>query len=336
MRMFELKEKYIRGGVEKKCYLQLMRENYTHYLAEIGEVLADSDESKCIMITKEGCILERKDSSKIYFDFTQSICRAEVELLTKGDPESKEMELVGEFLSQFQCRAVFDIGANVGLYSLNLYQRHRELEYYLFEPIPTTYAQLKKTQNLNQIDEDHYKTFNVGMSDAEGQIKFYVPAANEAASMVANEDDFYKKRSDSMGGYTGETNIEEVICQVTTLDSFVKQEKIKQIDFIKIDVEGNEKAVLEGAKDSIIKFRPLVYTELLRKHARRFGYHPNDVIRSMQTLGYDCVTMQDGEIIEIESINEQTVQTNFFFLYPQKHGGFFKQWMNTMMQQKLK
>ena len=328
MKMNELRSSFLYGGgLNKKLYLQIMRENYTHYLAEIGEVLAENDEISRIMITKDGCVLERKNGAKIYFDFTQAICRAEVELLTAGDPESAEMMLVGEFLSRVDNCTMFDIGANVGLYSLDLYQSHKEVNYYLFEPVPGTYEWLKKTAKLNDVDNEHYKTYNIGMSDAEGEIKFFVPAANEAASMVANEDEFYKKRSSKTGEYTGETNIDEVICSVTTVDRFVEENKIAKLDFMKIDVEGNEKAVLKGAKNTLLKYQPLVYAELLRKHAKRFGYHPNDVISYMQTLGYDCATMQNGKLERISSINDETVQTNFFFLHRQKHGGFFERWL---------
>ena len=62
-----------------------------------------------------------------------------------------------------------------------------------------------------------------------------------------------------------------------TIDHFIEEEGITNVDFIKIDVEGNEKAVLEGAYVTIKKERPLIYCELLRKHAKRFGYHPNEV-----------------------------------------------------------
>ena len=144
--------------------------------------------------------------------------------------------------------------------------------------------------------------------------------------MVANEDAFYRKRSSDTGEYTGETDIREVQCDVTTVDGFVHDQGIDGIDFLKIDVEGNEKAVLEGAKETLARFQPLVYTELLRKHAKRFGYHPNDVIAFMKGFGYRCAAMKDGKLQRIETITEETIQTNFFFLTEKKHGGFFEQW----------
>ncbi len=329
MRMSELRDAFNKEGkIEKKLFLQIMRENYMHYLPEIQEVLADNEDCVRILIEKDGCVLERKNGVKLYFDFTQAVCRAEAELLMEGEPEEYAMQLVSAFLSYTKGRTVLDIGANVGLYSLDLYQHHKEIEYYLFEPVPMTFERLIQTEKLNNVDTDHYKAFNLGMSDKKGTFDFFVPASNEAASMVANEDSFYRKRYNATGNYTGQTNIEKVQCKVTTVDDFVAENDLKGIDFIKIDVEGNEKAVLAGAEQTVKRFVPLLYVELLRKHAKRFGYHPNEVIRHMKSLGYQCVTLQDKKIIPMDCMDEETVQTNFFFYHKQKHGTFWEKLMH--------
>lgn len=324
MKMFELQKNYInKRGWDKNFFLQFMRENYMHYLPEIQEVLSNNEECNSIVIGKDGCVLEKRDGVKLYFDFTQAICRAEVEFLLFGDPEKDDMRLINEFLTQEEDGIIFDIGANVGVFSLTLYQNNRNYDYYLFEPVPATYEWLKRTEKLNKVDTDHYRSFNVGMSNKKGLVNFFVPASNEAASIVANEDGFYRKRSNIMGEYTGKTEIDKILCNVTTVDDFVLENNIASMTFMKIDVEGNEKAVLEGAKNSLTKFEPLVYAELLRKHAKRFGYHPNDVINFMKSLGYDCAVQREGKLELIKYIDEETVETNFFFLKVYKHGDFF-------------
>ena len=320
--------------MDKRVYWQLMRENYSCHLAEIQEVIADNEECTRLTIDKEGCILERKDGVKLYFDFTQAICRAEADLYMLGDPEKEDIRLVDSFLSGQNGHTVFDIGANVGLYSLVLYQNHSGLDYYLFEPVPQTFDWLRKTEKLNGVDSKHYKAFNLGMSDREGKIDFFVPATSEAASMVPNEDAFYRKKSNYMGKYTGDVEIDRIQCNVTTVDAWVDRNAIRDLAFMKIDVEGNELAVLKGAHKTLVDFEPLVYAELLRKHTKRFGYHPNDVINYMQSLGYDCATVRGGKIEGITSIDEETVETNFFFFQKHKHGGFFEKWKAGMIGEK--
>ena len=157
--------------------------------------------------------------------------------------------------------------------------------------------------------------FNIGISDTEGEVDFYVPSATGAASLVANEDEFHRRKCDKYGNYTGDMTIEIVKCKVRTLDTIVAENHINDIVFIKIDVEGNEMAVLKGAKKTIDANKPVIYCELLRKHAKRFGYHPNDVINYMSNLGYNCKTMRDGELVAFEEMDDNTEETNFFFIY---------------------
>lgn len=55
-----------------------------------------------------------------------------------------------------------------------------------------------------------------------------------------------------------------------------------------MDVEGNEKFALFGAEKTLSEYNPLIYCELLRTHASRFGYHPNDVIDYLKKFDYKC------------------------------------------------
>lgn len=314
MKMIELQNAYLAGKLEKKLYWTVMREQYTHILAEMQEMLASNKECRSIQLTKNGCILEKESGLKLYFSFADAISRAEMDLLNASDPEKSEMDLVNAFIQRTGCTTVFDIGANVGMYSLELWQKHKEVNYYIFEPIPTTYEKLLKTIDLNSAFSERMHTYNLGMSDRTGSFDFYLPGASSAASLQPITDDFYLKKSNQSGSYTGSKEMEKVACQLTTLDSFVKENGIDKIDFIKIDVEGNEKFVLEGGKETLEKYRPLVYTELLRKHAKRFGYHPNDVIDFMKRFDYACFAIREGSLTEVDRIEETTEETNFFFL----------------------
>ena len=79
-------------------------------------------------------------------------------MLNASDPEKSEMDLVNAFIQRTGCTTVFDIGANVGMYSLELWQKHKEVNYYIFEPIPTTYEKLLKTIDLNSAFSERMHT----------------------------------------------------------------------------------------------------------------------------------------------------------------------------------
>ncbi len=313
MRMIEWQKVYHDGGVLKKPYWTLMRENYTHILPEIQELLADSSECEGVSISKDSCILTKKNGVKIFFDFTETMCRAEAELVMGEDYEKEGMNYINSHLSKRKCKTVLDIGANVGMFSLDLYTNHPNIVYHVFEPIPMTFERLNKTAVLNCVDPDKYIMHNIGFSNQKGEFDFYLPAQSTAASLQMITDEFYTRQSTQTGEYTGEKEVEKVACIVDTLDSFVEEHNINDIGFIKIDVEGNEKFVLEGARKSLLRDYPLIYCELLRKHAKRFGYHPNDVIQYMRELGYDCFTIRNHDIVKIESIDENTEEMNFIF-----------------------
>lgn len=314
MKLEELRIAFLQGGVDKRLYWQIVRENYTHVLPQLQRLVKDNDEIESVELRKDGIVLNNASGVRLYFDFRQAVCRAEVELLMEGNPEKNDMLFINEYLSEHENGCILDIGANVGIFSLDFYQHHNKLKYYLFEPVPNTFQWLLKNAILNQVDDERYLPFNIGMSDKKGCFDFYVPASNEAASLVVNEDEFYRKKATVDGDYTGDMEIDKVCCTVDMVDGFVVEHNIHDIILIKIDVEGNELNVLHGAEKALREYKPLVYCELLRKHAKRFGYHPNDVIKYMVELGYVCKTMRNGELIVVDEITDETIETNFFFI----------------------
>lgn len=53
---------------------------------------------------------------------------------------------------------------------------------------------------------------------------------------------------------------------------------------------------------------------MLRKHAKRFGYHPNDLIEWMKGLDYECSTFHDYVFTKFEYMTDDTKETNCFFV----------------------
>ncbi len=313
MKTLELKEAFCKGQINKKLYWTLMRDNYSSIIPQLQQMVKDGADCDSIVISEEGSYLKKKNGVKLFFDFSQTICRAEGDLFMGEDYEKNEMNYIGEYLKKSDCLNVLDIGGNVGSFSLDLATVEDSLTFHIFEPIPNTYNKLLANIKLNEKEERKFNTYNIGLSDKAGSFDFYLPATDEAASMQPIDDAFYLKGSNEMGEYTGKDKMEKEVCLVDTVDNVVAKNNIDNIGFIKIDVEGNEKFVLLGAKETLSKYKPLVYCELLRKHSARFGYHPNEVIDYMAEFGYKCYVMKDKELVQIDKITEETVETNFFF-----------------------
>ncbi len=98
MRFYELRNSYRAGRIEKKLYWEIARENYTHILTDIQRIVQDNPEVESISIQGDGIVLTKASGVKLYFDFTQSICRAEADMLLEGDPEKEDMAYINDYL----------------------------------------------------------------------------------------------------------------------------------------------------------------------------------------------------------------------------------------------
>jgi FkbM family methyltransferase len=139
---------------------------------------------------------------------------------------------------------VFDVGANVGDYALLTKQFLPAAQVYAFEPARNTYDQL--TSHLR--GKADVKTYNIGFSDSERTVQLfsYEIEGNEV-SLLSSID----QRQATQVVEVAASATEEIL--VKTIDGFCVENGIKRIDFLKIDVEGHELAVLRGARDMLGK-----------------------------------------------------------------------------------
>jgi FkbM family methyltransferase len=86
----------------------------------------------------------------------------------------------------------------------------------------------------------------------------------------------------------------EVSVPVTTLDGLCEPDGLDRLDFVKIDVEGAELGVLQGAEQVIAKFRPALLVEIEARHTARYDYGPQDVADWLARRGYTMYAWQRG------------------------------------------
>ncbi len=153
-----------------------------------------------------------------------------------------------KILSTLKIETALDIGANVGEYSRMLIE---ELDCYViaFEPLDYACAELSK---LKAIYTNNFEYFQIALSDKDGMQEIsYSKALGELGSLVA---------SNMKIDFVLNQNTEKKLIETTKLDSFVAKapDLLSRIDFIKIDVEGHEYSVIQGAHETISRFRPKV------------------------------------------------------------------------------
>ena len=188
---------------------------------------------------------------------------------------------------------IFDIGANLGYYSMTLAtQLKGNCQVHAFEPNPPTYKRLNKNIALNNL-HDVVIAHNVGCGDVSG-----------TASMT-------EKPFNSPGATMVHVNESEGVF-LTTIDQFVDSHSITQIDFMKVDVEGFEERVLRGAAAILNRFQPILLVEIDPKRLAFQGSSAEAVLRILKLHGYRTLVPQRSLLKPLERIPTGPGETNVF------------------------
>lgn len=298
MKLKEIKEHYLMGDYSKSEYIDKMHEMHK-VIYEYSEFIKSTDIKEIIIEDDRVIMTTRSSDIKMICDYDDKRI-IPIEILNFSEYEKDAFKMMKSLIDENDC--VFDIGGNIGWYALNLAKIMPRSKIHTFEPIPKTYKYLVGNLKYNNID--NVIAYNYGFSNEEKKVTFYY--SNDLSGNA------------SMVNVSGKSNIHKIQSDVFVLDDFVKNNDLK-VDFIKCDVEGGEYLVFQGAIDTIISQKPIVLAELLRKWSREFGYHPNDVIKLFKGYGYGCFVSQENKLIKIEYVDEQTEETNFYFLHLEEH-----------------
>jgi len=147
-----------------------------------------------------------------------------------------------EWIDSFEPNSLFfDIGSNIGLYSI--YAAINNIDVYSFEPEAQNYNELNKNIFLNKLSSV-VKTYNLAFANKNKLDTLYIPdyTQGSALSNVGNPLDWNKKE------FQPEYK-QSVI--VSTIDSFINNYQLKIPNYIKIDVDGLEAKIIEGGADTL-------------------------------------------------------------------------------------
>jgi len=145
----------------------------------------------------------------------------------------------------------FDVGANIGLTALafgTLVGKAGQV--FAFEPSPKNFRYLEENSKINGYTQIHPIQKAIGKES--GTLSFFETQDFGAGSFVSTQ-------SDNMAAQHHQT--EKISVPMTSVDEFVEANDLTRVDFIKVDVEGFEGEVLEGAKKTLAKFHPIVVLE---------------------------------------------------------------------------
>lgn len=170
----------------------------------------------------------------------------------KSSYEKEIREVFKKVCKSKSLRTLYDIGANVGIFSLDFLSINPTNFVYAFEPNQDVFLCLKKTKEKNNLESFHI--FDLAISNRCGFAKLtYDPLSPAKGGLNPIINGKYNHELE----YNGFSVSSEV--KIETLDSLCS--KYKPPDVIKIDAEGEELSILKGAETTFSKYRPIVFFE---------------------------------------------------------------------------
>jgi len=171
---------------------------------------------------------------------------------------------------------LIDVGAHIGYYSLkgNL-AMGPESRVIAIEPNPVTLKVLQA--NIERNHATNITVEPVACSDREGTLEFFASwRINTARSSLSNVN---------AGGPEGKV-VEKFMVRARPLDDIVSELHLDRVDVIKIDVEGAEWSVLQGAKQTIARFHPALIVEDIEEHLEQMGSSNSRIEQFLESYGY--------------------------------------------------
>lgn len=214
--------------------------------------------------------------------------------LTKDNFSARNVEPELVWIKEYLPKnaVILDIGANVGTFLYQLEHKLNHEHIYGFEPNKKLYRRLKRLFPRMSI-------LPLALSDENTTAEFKVPIIN--GKLIASRGTLntsYKEKGEERS-YT-----EKV--KVIKLDEWAAIEHFDRLDFIKIDVEGNEMKTLSGAQKTIRRFLPTLMVEMEQRH------HENPIwkdISEVKSWGYEAKYL-NRDSFKLELLTEEILIHN--------------------------
>ena len=191
-----------------------------------------------------------------------------------------------------------DIGSNVGVSSIYALSCKRSC--WLFEPNISLRPFVEKLFKINNFSTARF--FDIALSNFSGKHDFFVSSSSFLSS-------FDKDHAESEG------EVVKIKVDLQTLDSYLHDiSKIATDLVVKIDVEGHEMAVLQGAVGILKKFKPPVMLEVLKNTGSRV-----EAFNFMSNLNYKCFGILNTDYLNLNHLAlveamEEFSDINFLFV----------------------
>ena len=204
---------------------------------------------------------------------------------------------------------VVDIGAHHGLYTLLASKCVGRRGHVLaFEPSPREARRLKKHLGLNRCR--NVEVDGRAVADKAGEAELHVV-------------DGYRDWGNSLRPPSVPEPVHSVHVNTCRLDDALAERAIRNVDFIKLDAEGAELAVLQGAQRLLHRApRPVILAEVQDVRTRPWGYEAREIVQKLGQWNYRWFSVADTGELYPASADAEEYDGNYVALPEEKLGEF--------------
>ncbi len=179
---------------------------------------------------------------------------------------------------------VLDVGANHGRFAKHLAALHGgDCTVYAFEPLEYNRAVLRvavgRAGNVTIVP--------LALSNEAGETELFIPYKRASRRFSHGSAHLGDRGSGVAFGTRTAPDVCRALIQTVRLDDWAQEQGLERLDLMKIDVEGAEPLVIEGAMETLARFRPVIFAELIPGMPERVGRTVEGVIGPLLGLGYE-------------------------------------------------
>ena len=212
----------------------------------------------------------------------------------------KELSIIDHFKDK--SKDAIDVGVYRGVYSYKLSKEFNQI--HSFEPNPLLFPYLNRY--LTKIITN-MTLYNYALSNKNELTNLKIPHRGKSI-FKNNFEEIYKLGCATIHETNNFEKFNNYEVECKKLDDVIKD---KEISFIKIDVEGHELSVIEGANNIINKYKPTLLVEIEEKHTKKPILN---TINKIKEFGYKVYFFKNNQIREIIDHNIPNEERNFIFI----------------------
>lgn len=213
--------------------------------------------------------------------------------------DEQEINLVKKFIKSGTDS--IDVGVYRGVYSYEMSKYSEKV--HSFEPNPIIFKYINK--NLKKFIKNIH-LYNFALSNQNKTMNLKIPIRNSNSNKEIFEE-YYEMGKATIHNENNFENYENFEIQTKTIDELSFDNKIS---FIKIDVEGHELEVIEGAKNTIKRDKPVLLVEIEKQYTKK---EVAESINFINSLGYKSYFFNKKDLKSTTELNNLDLFNNFIF-----------------------